>query len=292
MGERGTHGRRRPRGAARLALVPVLALGLGGCINEEREQAIGDQIAMQVNAQLPLVRDVPVNLYVNQLGRLIARHSGRPDVTYHFYVVDDPSLNAFALPGGHVYVNRGLVERTSDVSELAGVLAHEIGHVAARHGAESLQRHLRTRSMARVMYQLILGREPLLDRQALDLGGALWQARHSRADEVEADQLAVQYLVDAGVDPRGMLALFSALWREEQAAQADAPAISWFSTHPGTAQRMAVTRAQIREVLPDARDDLARDIVSYGDFLRRLQRLPRPMMGTALPQGHPPVHAD
>ena len=195
-------------------------------------------------------------------------------------------MNAFALPGGHVYVNRGLIERTSNVSEMAGILAHEIGHVAARHGAQNLQRQMRTRSMARTMYQLILGREPLLDQEALDLGGALWAARHSRADEIEADQLAVRYLVRTGVDPRGMLSLFSTLYAEEQQIPGTEQ-VGWFSTHPGTAARMQATRRQIR-ALPEPSAPLATDNDSYAAFLRRLTALP-PHLGFMLPPGHPPT---
>jgi predicted Zn-dependent protease len=275
-------GARPLRGGAAL----LAALALGGCVTEQREVAIGNQIAAQINTQVPLVQDIPLNLYLNDLGGLIARHSQRPDLQYHFYIVDSPALNAFALPGGHVYVNRGLIERTSNVSELAGILAHEIGHVAARHGAENLQRQMRTRSMASTMYQLILGSKPLLDQEALDLGGALWAAQHSRADEAEADQMAVGYLVNTGVDPRGMLSLFSALWEEEQRVPVGEQ-VSWFSTHPGTAARMQATRQQIR-ALPPPPQPLATNNDSYAAFLRRITQLP-PAMGLMLPPGHPGV---
>jgi predicted Zn-dependent protease len=263
----------RPAGAA-LALLPLL---LAGCISEKREQALGDQIAANVNARVPLVRDVPLNLYVNELGGLIARHSARPDVRYHFYIVDTDAVNAFALPGGHIYVNRGLIERTSNVSELAGVLAHEIGHVAARHGAKNLQRQMRTSSMSTLLYQTILGRKPLLDQQALQLGNQLWFAAHSRHDEAEADRLAVGYLIDTGVDPNGMLTLFDSLAHEEQAAPDGTPAAAWFSTHPATAHRIEVTRARIAELLPaHPREQLATNNASYPLFLRRLYALPPP----------------
>lgn len=288
MSPRGAFLPGRARGARPLRAAAALAaaLVLGGCVNEQREVAIGNQIAAQINMQVPLVQDVPLNLYVNDLGGLIARHTQRPELTYHFYIVDSPALNAFALPGGHVYVNRGLIERTQNVSELAGILAHEIGHVAARHGAKNLQRQMRTRSMASTMYQLILGRKPLLDQEALDLGGALWQAQNSRADEAEADQLAVGYLVRTGVDPRGMLSLFSALWEEEQHVPSSEQ-VSWFSTHPGTAARMQATRQQIR-ALPAPPRPLASNNDSYAAFLRRLSEQPPPAMGMILmPPNHP-----
>ena len=292
MSTHGTSARRgRPRAGRppRAAAALAAALLLGGCVNETREVAIGNQIASQINAQVPLVQDVPLNLYINDLGRMLAHHSERPELDYYFYIVDSPALNAFALPGGHVYVNRGLIERTGDISELAGILAHEIGHVAARHGAENLQRQMRTRSMARVMYQIILNREPMLNQEALEVGSALWNAQNSRAAEQEADHLAVRYLVQSGVDPRGMLSLFSALWEEEQRVPTSA-SVSWFSTHPGTAARMEATRAQIR-ALPRTAKPLARNNESYAAFLRRLANQPRALEQILLPPGHPVVPA-
>ncbi|HEU4455796.1 MAG TPA: M48 family metallopeptidase [Longimicrobium sp.] len=262
--------RLRLAGAA-LAL-PLLA----GCISEEREVALGDQIAANVNARVPLVRDVPLNLYVNELGRMLAKKSARPELRYHFYIVDTDAVNAFALPGGHIYINRGLIQRTENVSELAGVLAHEIAHVAARHGAKNLQRQMRTSSMSGLLYQTILGRKPLLDQQALRLGNQLWTAAHSRSDEAEADRLAVEYLLDTGVDPRGMLTLFGQLLEEER-TEPHGTASAWFGSHPNTVERIAVTRDRIGELLPEHRgENLASNNDSYPMFLRRLYDLPPP----------------
>ncbi|HEX5724919.1 MAG TPA: M48 family metallopeptidase [Longimicrobiaceae bacterium] len=277
---------RRPRAARARGVLPLLAGAalLSGCISEQREMALGDQIAAHINAQVPLVQDGPLNLYVNDLGRMIARHSERPELSYRFYIIDTQAMNAFALPGGHVYVNRGLIERTRNVSELAGVLAHEIGHVAARHGAKNLQRRMRTGSMASFLYQMILNREPILDQEALGVGGDLWFAANSRRDEREADRLAVGYLVQSGVDPKGMVSLFEALIEEER-VHPEGEAAGWFSTHPATAERLRFTRRHIGEVLPVRGPALAIDNASYPQFLRRLRTLPpAPML---LPVPHP-----
>ncbi len=268
-----TAGPRARRALAGALLLPLLLLA--GCISEERELEIGQKVAAQINTHVPLVEDVPVNLYVNQLGLLIARHSGRPDIPYRFYIVDTDAVNAFALPGGHEYVNRGLVERTRNVSELAGVLAHEIGHVAARHGVKNLQRQMRTRSMSGVLYRTILGRGPLLDQEALDLGGELWTAAHSRRDEHEADKLAVKYLIASGVDPNGMLTLFDG-FAEEEKVDPHGAAEGWFSTHPSTVTRIRLARREIRQELPKTQEKLATQIPSYAEFLRRLRKLPPP----------------
>lgn len=250
-------------------LLPILA----ACVGEDREQAFGDRVAEEVNARVPLVHDRPLNRYVSRLGHLLARASARPHLPYRFHIINADEVNAFALPGGHVYVNRGLIERTDNVSELAAVLAHEIAHVAARHGAQEMERQLRTGSVVSVLYHLILGREPaILNQNALRLGGALWSAGHSREDEAEADRLAVRYLVKTGVDPRGTVSLLDDLLEEEEGRPNRAA--RWFSTHPMTGERIRVTRAEIDALSEAPGDARIRDLPSYPDFLRRMRALP------------------
>lgn len=257
-----------------LALLPLVA-----CVSEDREREIGDQLATQINAHLPLLRDPSLTGSLTQLGDQLARASDRPDVRYSFYIVDAEEVNAFAIPGGHIYVNRGLIERTENAAELSAILAHEIGHISARHGAQMLQRQLRTGSVVSVLYRLILGREPaLLDHSALGIGGALWTAAHSRADELEADQLAVRTLVTAGVDPIGIVTLLHSLRSEE--AQERGTAAQWFSTHPMSADRLRQTRDQVREFRGESTPDLTRDAAWYPKFLSRMRKLPpSPAMG-------------
>lgn len=263
-----------------VVLVPLLA----ACVGEQRERALGDQLATQLNMQLPLVSDPGVNRYVTSVGLELARASKRPDLPYHFYIIDSPSVNAFALPGGHIYLNRGLIERTENVSELAAVLGHEVGHVAARHGAEMVERRLRTGSLVTLMYRLVLGDEPsLLRESAIRMGSAAWSAGHSRADELEADELAVGYLVRAGLDPGGITSFLTGLMRDEP----DEPGgiAPWFSTHPVTDERIERARREIREVPEANRSELARDVASYPRFLQRVRSLAPP----PLPPGHPPI---
>lgn len=261
--------------SARVAAIVVLALGLTGCVSQEREQELGDMMSAELNAQLPLLEDPLLQAYVSRLGERMAAVSERPELDYRFYIINSEMVNAFALPGGHIYLTRGLIERTRNGPELAGVLAHEVGHVAARHGVQKLERHLRTGSLMRLMYQLVLGREPELLRQnSLEFAGVLWNASHSRADEEEADRLAVGYLVDAGVDPRGVITLLEALLEEERG---DTGVIaSWFSTHPMTQDRIEVAREEIREELGDATPRIELRLSSYPAFLRRVESLPPP----------------
>jgi beta-barrel assembly-enhancing protease len=253
----------------------ALAVLLAGCVSEEQEQRMGDAIAADINRKIPLVHDPLLLVYINRLGLRIAQQSERPDVPYRFYIVNSAVVNAFALPGGHIYVTRGLIQRTSTASELSAVLAHEIGHVAARHGAQALERELRTGSVVSMLYQLLPWREPaLLEQEALQIGGRLWFATHSRRAEREADRLAVRYLINAGVDPEGMLSMLEGLIDEE--AEGPQRAVEWFSTHPTTENRLQVLRRKIEGMAGEIPPDLADDIASYPAFLGRVARLPPP----------------
>lgn len=268
-------GRRRRR--LPVFLCALLAAALSACVGERREVQIGDELATHLNARIPLVEDTALNRYVGSLGQMLASVSERPDLTYHFYIVDSDEVNAFALPGGHIYLDRGLIERTHNVSELSAVLAHEIGHVAARHGAKSLQRQMRTGSLVGILYRTILGREPkILDQEALKLGGAVWSAAHSRADEQEADRLAVDYLIRTGVDPRGMLTFLHGLLAEERAKPGPGGQPEWLSTHPATDARIVKAKEEIDTSLTSPPPPLARDVPSYRGFLRRMEELPPP----------------
>lgn len=260
-------------------LVPCAALLLlVSCVSEKREQEFGDLMAADVNAHLPLVRDPILNAYVSGVGRVISSVSQRPHLDYRFYIINSASVNAFALPGGHVYLTRGLIEQTRSGPELAAVLAHEIGHVAARHGVQKMQRHLRTGSVVSVLYNLILGGEPeILQQNALQLSGMLWSASHSREDEEQADELAVEYLARAGVDPQAMVRLLRTLVEAEERDSGDAEIAAWFSSHPLTRDRLAATEQKIRDEQKEIAAESALEISSYPTFLRRVAALPPPI---------------
>lgn len=265
--------------------MPLLAiLALGGCVSEEREQEMGDLMAIDINAQIPLVQDPVLNAYVTSLGRVLGRVSERPELEYRFYVINSPTVNAFALPGGHVYLTRGLIEQTRTGGELAAALAHEIGHVAERHGVDKMERQLRTGSVVSMLYNVIFGGEPdLLRREALELGGALWSARHSRQAEEQADARAVEYLLRAGLDPDAMVSLLQKLVAVE--TQDSSMVAGWFSTHPLTRQRIAEARDEITRVRGEVQpldDDpvalLPEYLKRYPLFLERLASVPGPSL--------------
>src|ERR1700694_3202149 len=118
------------------ALVSLLA----SCsVSQDQEVALGRQNAAEINAQLPIITDPVISGYIQNLGDSIARTTSRADLDWHFYVVNTKQVNAFALPGGYVYVNRGLIESTKKLDELTGTLGHEIGHVIQRHSVKQMQ---------------------------------------------------------------------------------------------------------------------------------------------------------
>lgn len=241
-------------------------LSLGGCISEEREQNIGDSMASEINPHLPLIDEPLLNAYLHRVGQTLGEVSERPNLDYHFYLIDTDAVNAFALPGGHIYVTRGLVERTRTGAEFAGVLAHEIGHVAARHGVDKLQRQLRTGSLVNVLYDMILGGEPtLLQENALQLANVVWSARHSRRDEQEADRLAIRYLVRAGAEPAAVITLLQSLLVEEQGQGVGAVDV-WFSTHPLTSDRIRDAERSIDRLVSEEEQLTDLDLDAFDAF--------------------------
>jgi len=258
--------RRRPSPRAFAFLLPLLVAG--GCISDEREQEIGNAMAAEVNPHLPLIEEPLLVDYLQSMGEQLVSVTDRPDVAYRFYMIDTDIVNAFALPGGHIYVTRGLVQRTEDGPEFAGVLAHEIAHVAARHGARKLQRHLRTGSLVNVMYNTILGGEPAILREnSLQLAEEIWSARHSRRDEKEADRLAVKYLLRSGVDPHAVVRVLEGLLEEERAhADLASGGGAWFSTHPMTENRIRDVHRHIVRLAPSNAPRTELDVEGFEAF--------------------------
>lgn len=266
----------------RLLSLLLAMLFATACVTEQREQEMGDLMAVDINAQVPLVQDPVLNGYVSNLGNVLAEASDRPNLDYRFYIINIPMVNAFALPGGHIYLTRGLIEQTGSGTELAAALAHEIGHVAERHGVHKMERQLRTGSVVTMLYNLILGGEPeILQQDALQLGGALWSARHSRKAEVQADERAIDYLQRVGIDPQAMVDLLEKLHEVERR---DSSAVAgWFASHPMTEKRIAQASREIDHTagkVPVAEEApvalLPEFLDRYPIFLDRLANTPGP----------------
>jgi predicted Zn-dependent protease len=231
--------------------VPVLFFGaslfvLGCGISQQQEVALGQQEAQKADAQLSLLRDPSINRYVNSLGTAIARRTARSDLGWRFAVVNANEVNAFALPGGYIYVNRGVLARASNESELAAVLAHEIEHVVQRHTVQRLEQAQGANlgvGLACAFTNLCTSG---VGQLGINVGGTALFAKFSRDDEREADEGGFRNMIRAGINPRGMATFFNKLLAEEQGRST--AAVSWFASHPGTRDRMADVQHMLAQV--------------------------------------------
>ncbi len=210
-------------------------------ISVEQERQMGEQVHEQVEQEMQLVDDPEAVAYLEDLGKRLARSAPDTPFEFEFHIVKDAAVNAFATPGGHVYINTGLIEAVASEAELAGVVAHEMGHVVFRHGSEQLTKAYGLNMVA----SLALGQEPgLLKQLAAQIGGTALMLKYSRNAEREADEVAVESLHGAGIDPRGIVKFFETLQAGEEGA-APPRFLAWLSTHPLTDERIKDSRKMI-----------------------------------------------
>jgi predicted Zn-dependent protease len=257
-----------------LATLGAAALLAACSVSQDQEVQIGRQNAEQINAQLPLVQDAPVADYVQELGMAIAKTTSRADLDWQFFVVDSKEVNAFALPGGFIYVNRGLIERTSRLDELAGAIGHEIGHVVRRHSVQQMEKANGANVAVGLTCTLTRICESNVAQAAIQVGGAALFARYSRHDEMEADSEAVVNVIRAGIDPEGIPTLFAKLLEERRTSPLRIEA--FFASHPLEEDRIRFTQQEIANLDPSLRRGLVKDQPSYHQFQARLRALPPP----------------
>jgi predicted Zn-dependent protease len=243
-------------------------------VSNDDEVAIGTETAQHMEAQLPVVTDPYIVAYINELGDTIASHTSRADLDWHFVVVNSHQVNAFALPGGYIYVNRGLIEATNRADELAGVLGHEIGHVIQRHSVKQMQNQQKVGAVAEIACTLTNLCDSQLGQAAINIGGTAVISSYSRADELEADSEAVENVLRVNIDPEGIPSLFEVLMqqREREPTMVD----GWFSTHPLEESRIDHSRALIARSGADQVSGLMHNLPSYAEFKRRVSNLPEP----------------
>jgi beta-barrel assembly-enhancing protease len=264
-------------GLRRLVLPIAVALtaASAGCVaSTQQELKLGADYAAQIDQQLPIVRDPESVRYINVLGDSIARVSDSRGLQWQFSIVDQPEINAFAVPGGYIYVNRGLIERAKTMSELAGVLGHEIAHVTQRH---SMQQMAKNQQASYGALGLCVAFPSFcnsgLGNAAIQYGGGAVFAKFSRNDETDADRFGVTYVTRAGIDPRGMPSMFRTLLAERKANPSALEA--WFASHPMEEDRVAVTEREIGKIDPIILKTLTRDTPAFQRFKARLATLPR-----------------
>ena len=269
----------------RLVLATAVLLTMACAVSDEQELQLGSELAAEIEQQLPLVRDPELTGYVTSLGETLARGADERNLTWRFSIVDAEPVNAFAIPGGHIYVNRGLIERAGNLAELAGVLGHEIGHVTLRHSVEQLEKRQKTSVGVAIVCALTSFCSNEVAQVAINVGGAALFARHSRQDELEADAEGVRNVLRAGVDPGGIPSLFEKLMRDRERQ----PAIveGWFGTHPLEEDRIENARRLISELAPNASSRLRVDDPSFQAFQARVRSLPPSPAPTPLPASTP-----
>lgn len=257
----------------RISLAAVVLLA--GCtVSTQQEVQMGQQEAAQISQQLPMVQDAAINNYVNQLGNRIAKQTSRADLGWHFAVVNSSVVNAFALPGGYVYVNRGVLERASRMDELAGVIGHEIEHVVRRHSVKQMEQA----QGANVGLSIACALTNVCNNQAaaaaINIGGTAVFAKFSRADEVQADEGGFQNIMRAGINPQGMLSFFQKLLAEEQSSGGSGATASWFADHPGTQDRIVDIQRMLSQVPQSTLNRLQSDDAGFRSMKQRLAALP------------------
>jgi predicted Zn-dependent protease len=266
-----------------LRLLVVTTLVVAGCatnpatgrrqlilMSEAEEIQLGRQADQQVRQEMGVYDDAALQQYVNSVGQRLAQSSHRPDLPWTFTVVDQQAVNAFALPGGFIYLTRGILPYLRDESELAAVLGHEVAHVDARHSVEAYSRQ--QLAGGGLLLASVLSPETEALQGLAGLGLGLLFLGNSRGAELESDQLGVDYVAANGWAPSGMPGLLSTLARLDQANGTTRGVPNWALTHPPAADRVervqaAVAAAESPSATTVNQDALERQIdgVVYGD---------------------------
>jgi len=241
---------------------------------DEEEMAMGRKAAEETDKQMAILNEPLLTAYLNNLGQKVAKTSRRPQIQYSFKIVNTDAVNAFSLPGGFIYVNRGLLGFTLNESELAGVLAHEIGHVVAYHSMNDVARRW---LVDQGMYQLQKA-GVLTDQQMVDslqrLGGPMLlfvDRKFNREEESEADMLGMYNAIRAGYDPQGLV---SFLARLSQFTGNPSLVEGLLMNHPLPGERVKALRAELRE--HPAPGGLTKDNLGFRAAKLQVKALPPP----------------
>jgi predicted Zn-dependent protease len=248
-------------------------------LSKSREAQLGRQVMLELRNANVVVDDPLLTEYVGSLGSQLSSRANDGDFKFHFFFVKDKEINAFALPGGFIGVNSGLLLATNNENELAGVLAHEISHVTQRHIARAIydNEHVSVVSMAAMLAAILLGAASNAHGDALAgvVTGAQGLAQQhqinfTRANEIEADRVGMEVLSSAGFDPNGMSSFFEEIGKRYGAQEQYVPAL--LQSHPVTSERIAEARARARQLPQTKREDS----VAYGLAKARTQVLSAP----------------
>jgi len=204
-------------------------------IGEPEEIQIGKDVAARLLGAAPLAKDDNLQRYVNRVGRWLALQTERPDLPWQFGVMEAPQLNAFAVPGGTIFVTRGLVERMKSEAELAGVLAHEISHVLRRHHLKAIQKGAQTALAGDALNQALRNQRADVREKLVSFGSEMYTRGLDKDDELEADRLGVVIAARAGYDAYGLPAVLQTL---QGMNPEDSGVALMFKTHPAPGERL------------------------------------------------------
>ena len=248
--------------------LPDMGSPADAVLSKNDEARIGRMIMQRIRASDTLIEDPLINEYINEIGHKIAAQTNDGGRDFTFFVIDDPNINAFALPGGYIGVHTGLLEATRSEDELAGVLAHEVAHVTQRHIARAVHANSRQSivSTALMLGAMVLGAvggsgDAVQGAIAVAQGTAAQaQINFTRANEYEADRIGISALADAGFDPHGMASFFEVMSRQ-LISSPEMRAPEFLRTHPVTTARIAEARSRAREYPRQLNSD---DSAGYG----------------------------
>jgi predicted Zn-dependent protease len=217
-------------------------------ISEDKEIAIGKQYAAQIDRSAKLVTDPVITEYVNRVAQNVARNSDLK-IPLTVKIIDSPEINAFSLPGGFLYVDTGLLKAATEEDQLAGVMAHEIAHVAARHWASQMTKATILRyAMIPLIFTPMSYPVYMGVSEAMNFGVPLAFLKFSREDEAQADDLGIQYMYKAGYDPNAYVAFFGKIMQEERRQPGSVPKV--FQDHPPTPDRIIAAEEEIKRLPP------------------------------------------
>lgn len=214
-------------------------------MSEAQEIELGKSMDGEVRREMGLYEDAELQRYVESVGMRLARSSQRPNLPWHFAVMDEPAVNAFALPGGYIYLTRGILPFLDSEADLAGVLGHEVGHVTARHSAQQYTKATSAGLGVQLLSIFVPEAQPLQGLTETALGVLF--LKYGRDDELQADRLGVDYTAKTGWNPAGVGNMLRTLARLDEASGSRRGVPNWLSTHPAPADRVEKVQAYIAQ---------------------------------------------
>lgn len=257
-----------------IALAAAVACGGSGSVSESEERELGAYQAAYIDSVAPLISDSIITGYVAALTRSMASRTSRADLDWRVKVVNTSLVNAMALPGGFLYVTRSLIEQSDSLDELAGVMAHEIGHVVRRHSVKQMHEKKKQDVALLMLCTLTRACSTVGGAIAVQVGADAATAQYSQQDESEADSMAVVITSQAGIDPDGLPVFLQKML--EQRSEQPTPLDAFFASHPTDERRISAVRRQIAALGELAGRRLIRDAPEFHSVQERLRALPPP----------------